>query len=180
MSYTTQPGHEAPIISGVAHDDSEGKITLVEVPDVPGKSALIFETVANTGANVDMIVQNVSTVDGTVAVSFTLPEADSKKAIEALRAVKDEIGYQTLVYTDQIAKVSLIGAGMKSSPGVSASLFRALGDAGINIDMISTSEIRISVVTDVDRMHDAVRVIHTAFGLDSDQDEAVVYGGTGR
>lgn len=173
-------GHEAPIISGVAHDASEGKITLVEVPDVPGKAAMVFEAVANAGANIDMIVQNVSTIDETVAISFTLPEADSKAALEALRAIKDAIGYQELRYSDQIGKVSLVGAGMKSSPGVSAKLFRALADAGINIDMISTSEIRISVVTDVDRLHEAVRAIHTAFELDSDKDEAVVYGGTGR
>ncbi|MGQ4538536.1 aspartate kinase [Dermabacteraceae bacterium P7074] len=171
---------EQPIISGVAHDRSEGKITVVEVPDTPGKAAAIFETVAGTGANIDMIVQNVSTIDNTTAISFTLPESDAPAALAALRAAQETIGFQDVRYTDQVGKVSLIGAGMKSSPGVSADLFHALGQAGINIHMISTSEIRISVVTDQELLEEAVRVIHTAFGLDSACGEAVVYAGTGR
>lgn len=173
-------GLEAPIISGVAHDRSEGKITVVEVPDMPGKAARVFDIVASTGANIDMIVQNTSTTDDTVAISLTLPESDATAALAALKAAKDEVGFSEVRYTDRIGKVSLVGAGMRQSPGVSATLFRALGDNGINIDMISTSEIRISVVTDIERLDDAVRVIHTAFGLDSDAAEAVVYGGTGR
>ncbi|WP_347040831.1 aspartate kinase [Brachybacterium nesterenkovii] len=173
-------GLEAPIISGVAHDRSEGKITVVEVPDMPGKAARVFDIVASTGANIDMIVQNTSTTDDTVAISLTLPESDATAALAALEAAKDEVGFSEVRYTDRIGKVSLVGAGMRQSPGVSATLFRALGDNGINIDMISTSEIRISVVTDIERLDDAVRVIHTAFGLDSDAAEAVVYGGTGR
>lgn len=173
-------GLEAPIISGVAHDRSEGKITVVEVPDIPGKAARIFDIVAGTGANIDMIVQNTSTTDDTVAISLTLPEADATAALDALEAARDEVGFTALRYTDRIGKVSLVGAGMRQSPGVSARLFRALADAGINVDMISTSEIRISVVTDLERLDDAVRAIHTAFGLDADAVEAVVYGGTGR
>lgn len=179
VKYTQDEGLEAPIIAGVAHDSSEGKITLVEVPDVPGKAAQVFEIVASTGANIDMIVQNVSTTDGTVAISFTIPETDAPAAIKALDEAKAAVGFKDVRYTDQIGKVSLVGAGMKSSPGVSATLFRALADAGINIDMISTSEIRISVVTSAENLKDAVRAIHTAFGLDA-EDEAVVYAGTGR
>ncbi|MFE5775536.1 aspartate kinase [Brachybacterium sp. NPDC056505] len=177
---TTDPGLEAPIISGVTHDRSEGKITVVEVPDQPGKAALLFDVVASSGANIDMIVQNSSTTDDTVAISLTLPEADSDVALAAIEQARETIGYSEARYNNQIGKVSVVGAGMKSSPGVSATLFRSLGEAGINIDMISTSEIRISVVTDISRLDDAVRVIHTAFGLDAEQTEAVVYGGTGR
>jgi len=174
------PGLEAPIISGVAHDRSEGKITVVEVPDVPGRAALLFDVVADSGANIDMIVQNTSTTDDTVAISLTLPESDAPAALDAIEKAKEAIGYKEVRYNDQIGKVSLIGAGMKSHPGVSALLFRSLGEAGINIDMISTSEIRISVVTAQSDLEAAVRAIHTAFGLDAEQTEAVVYGGTGR
>ncbi|MCW1805042.1 aspartate kinase [Brachybacterium squillarum] len=174
------PGLEAPIISGVAHDRSEGKITVVEVPDVPGRAALLFDVVADSGANIDMIVQNTSTTDDTVAISLTLPESDAPAALAAIEKAHEAIGYKEVRYNDQIGKVSLIGAGMKSHPGVSALLFRSLGEAGINIDMISTSEIRISVVTAQSDLEDAVRAIHTAFGLDAEQTEAVVYGGTGR
>ncbi|AXK46228.1 aspartate kinase [Brachybacterium saurashtrense] len=174
------PGLEAPLISGVAHDSSEGKITVVEVPDLPGRAALLFDVVASTGANIDMIVQNSSTVDDTVAISLTLPEADAPAALKAIEDAHAQIGYTEVRYNDQIGKVSIVGAGMRSHPGVSATLFRALGEAGINIDMISTSEIRISVVTEQSRLGDAVQAIHTAFGLDAEQTEAVVYGGTGR
>jgi len=172
---------EQPIISGVAHDRSQAKVTLVDVPDVPGKAARIFEVVAKAGANIDMIVQNVSASGtGKTDVSFTLPAADGDAATGALEAARDEIGYGSLRYNDSIGKLSLVGAGMRSHPGVSARLFQSLSDAGINIEMISTSEIRISVVTGADDLDTAVRAVHTAFGLDSDQDEAVVYGGTGR
>ncbi|MCL2594200.1 MAG: aspartate kinase [Promicromonosporaceae bacterium] len=171
---------EAPIISGVAHDDSEAKITVVGVPDIPGMAARIFEVVADAGANLDMIVQNVSAAQtGLTDISFTLPEADGAVALHALTQVQGEIDYTFLQYDDQIGKLSLVGAGMKTSPGVSARFFGALRDAGINIEMISTSEIRISVVTRADSLQDAVRAIHTAFGLDADA-EATVYAGTGR
>ncbi len=172
---------EAPIISGVAHDSSEAKVTVVGVPDVPGMAARIFEVVAGTGANIDMIVQNVSAAQtGLTDISFTLPQGDSPATMGALTAVQGELGFASLQFDDQIGKISLVGAGMKSHPGVSARLFGALRDAGINIEMISTSEIRISVVTRADSLDDAVRAVHTAFGLDSSEGEAVVYAGTGR
>jgi aspartate kinase len=172
---------EQPIISGVAHDPSEAKVTVVGVPDVPGTAASVFEVVAAAGVNVDMIVQNVSAAQtGLTDISFTLPSADGPKATAALQAVKEQLGFESLQYDDQIGKLSLIGAGMKSHPGVSAKLFGALRDAGINIEMISTSEIRVSVVTRADQLEDAVRAVHTAFGLDAEEQEAIVYGGTGR
>lgn len=172
---------EQPIISGVAHDRSEAKITVVGVPDVPGTAAAIFEVVAGADVNIDMIVQNVSAAQtGLTDISFTLPASDGAKATAALTAVQETLGYESLQYDDTIGKLSLIGAGMKSHPGVSARLFGALRDAGINIEMISTSEIRVSVVTRADQLDDAVRAVHTAFGLDSTDEEAVVYGGTGR
>ncbi|GAA1859113.1 aspartate kinase [Myceligenerans crystallogenes] len=172
---------EDPLISGVAHDRSEAKITVVGVPDKPGMAARIFEVVAASGANIDMIVQNVSAAaTGRTDISFTLPEGHGPDALAALRNVKDEVGYEALEFDDQIGKLSLVGAGMKSNPGVSARLFGAVRDAGINIEMISTSEIRISIVTRADSLDDAVRAVHTAFGLDSSDGEAVVYAGTGR
>ena len=172
---------EQAIISGVAHDRSEAKITVVGVPDVPGKAAAIFTEVARAGVNIDMIVQNVSQAQtGLTDVSFTLPMADGSTAMTALTAVQGTIGFARLQYDDQIGKVSLVGAGMRSHPGVSATFFSALAEAGVNIDVISTSEIRISVVTHADKVDTAVRAVHTAFQLDADQVEAVVYGGTGR
>jgi len=172
---------EQAIISGVAHDRSEAKITVVGVPDVPGKAAAIFTEVARAGVNIDMIVQNVSEAQtGLTDVSFTLPMTDGFTAMTALKAVQDTIGFARLQYDDQIGKVSLVGAGMRSHPGVSATFFSALAEAGVNIDVISTSEIRISVVTHADKVDTAVRAVHTAFQLDAEQVEAVVYGGTGR
>ncbi|WP_263731383.1 aspartate kinase [Cellulomonas sp. SG140] len=172
---------EQPIISGVAHDRSEAKITVVGVPDVPGKAAKIFTVVAGAGVNIDMIVQNVSAArTGLTDISFTLPATDGTVAMAALAEHQPEIGYASLQYDDTIGKLSLIGAGMRSHPGVSAKLFEALSEAGVNIEMISTSEIRISVVTRADSLDEAVRAVHTAFGLDTESDEAVVYGGTGR
>lgn len=179
VAFQAEEGHEAPMITGIAHDRSEGKVTLVEVPDTPGKAASVFELVASAGAHIDMIVQNVSTVDGTVAISFTIPESHAEAATRALEKAKGEIGYRELRYTNQIGKVSVIGAGMKSNPGVSAAAFRALANAGINISMISTSEIRISIVTRAEELDQAVRELHTAFGLDG-EGEAKVYAGTGR
>ncbi len=171
---------EEPIITGVAGDLSEAKITVVGVPDVPGKAADIFTIVANTGANIDMIVQNVSAAaTGLTDISFTLPKSDGEKVLQALRSAQSDAGFQSLQYDDQIGKLAVVGAGMRASAGVSAQLFRALSDAGINIEMISTSEIRVSVVTRADTLHEAMRVVHTAFGLDGDS-EAVVYAGTGR
>ncbi|WP_413451522.1 aspartate kinase [Georgenia phoenicis] len=180
-SQTEESSMEDPIIAGVAHDRSQGKITVKGVPDVPGAAARLFAVVAGAGANVDMIVQNVSSAStGLTDISFTLPEADGPATLAALRAAASDLGYADLRYDDQIGKLSLVGAGMRSHPGVSAKLFGALSDAGINIEMISTSEIRISVVTRAEVLDDAVRAVHTAFELDSSESEAVVYGGTGR
>ncbi|MER6533239.1 aspartate kinase [Streptomyces sp. 900105755] len=172
---------EQAIISGVAHDTSEAKVTVVGVPDKPGEAAAIFRTIADAQINIDMVVQNVSAAaTGLTDISFTLPKTEGRKAIDALERNRSGIGFDSLRYDDQIGKISLVGAGMKTNPGVTASFFEALSDAGVNIELISTSEIRISVVTRADDVPEAVRAVHTAFGLDSDTDEAVVYGGTGR
>jgi aspartate kinase len=172
---------EQPIISGVAHDRSEAKVTVVGVPDKPGEAAAIFRALAAAEVNIDMIVQNVSAVEtGRTDITFTLPVADGQKAMAGLDQVKDAIGFERLQYDDKIGKLSLIGAGMRSHPGVSATFFSALADAGVNVELISTSEIRISVVVRDADLDDAVRAVHTAFGLDAASGEAVVYGGTGR
>jgi len=172
---------EAPIIAGVAHDRSEAKITVVGVPDHPGKAAEIFQACAVAEINIDMIVQNVSAVEtGLTDISFTLPMTDGKIGVQALKRIQPSVGFASLLYDDHIGKLSLVGAGMRSHPGVSATFFKALANAGVNIEMISTSEIRVSVITRDDQLDDAVRAVHTAFGLDSSEGEAVVYGGTGR
>ena len=172
---------EQAIISGVAHDRSEAKITVVGVPDRVGEAAKIFKAIAEAGINIDMIVQNVSAVaTGRTDISFTLPRDDGQSAMSTLQRLKESVSFESLLYDDRIGKVSLIGAGMRSHPGVTARFFSTLADAGVNIEMISTSEIRISVVVDQDDVDLAVTVTHKAFELDSDQVEAVVYGGTGR
>ena len=170
---------EEPIITGVAADLSEAKITVVGVPDIPGKAAQIFTIVAKTNANIDMIVQNVSTASGLTDISFTLPKSDAATVITALTAEQPDVGFDSLQHDDQIGKLAVVGAGMRTNAGVTAKLFTALFDAGINIEMISTSEIRISVVTRADTVNEAMRVVHSAFGLDGET-EAVVHGGTGR
>jgi aspartate kinase len=175
-----EAGMEQAIISGVAHDRSEGKITVVGVPDKVGSAASIFGIVAEAGVNIDMIVQNVSAIaTGRTDISFTLPGADGHKTLETLRAAQEKIGFQELLYDDRIGKVSLIGAGMRSHPGVSAKFFAALAEAGVNIQMITTSEIRISVVVSQGDVDNAVNATHRAFDLEADEVEAVVYGGTG-
>ena len=172
---------EQAIIAGVAHDRSEAKITVVAVPDKVGEAARIFETLAEAQINLDMIVQNVSAAATNLTdISFTLPREDGQTAMSALARIKDAVGYDSLLYDDQIGKVSLIGAGMRSHPGITARFFAALASAGVNIEMISTSEIRISVIVDEAQVDDAVTATHTAFDLDSHEVEAVVYGGTGR
>jgi aspartate kinase len=171
---------EEPVIAGVATDLGEAKITVVGVRDEPGRAAEIFTTVARTGANIDMIVQNVSAAStGLTDISFTLPKASAQAVIAALSADQSRLGYLTLQHDDQIGKLALVGAGMRTNAGVSAELFRALADAGINIEMISTSEIRISVVTRADSVQAAAIAVHSAFGLDGETD-AIVYAGTGR
>ena len=172
---------EAPVISGIAHDRSQDKITLVGVPDVPGAAARIFAIVAGTDANIDMIVQDVSAEGtGLTNISFTCPDGDSTTARAALEGAREELGFRSLHFNPDIGILSLVGAGMRSNPGVSARLFGALSEAGVNIHMISTSEIRISVVVDDAALDEAVRAVHSAFGLDAQAAEAVVYGGTGR
>jgi len=174
---------EESVVSGVATDKSQTKIIVVGIPDLPGKAAELFNVVAEAGANIDMIVQNTATgvdVDDKVSdISFTLPKGDSAKVVAALEANQANLGYRELEVDHEIGKISVVGAGMRTHSGVSATLFNALAKAGINIEMISTSEIRISVVTDINEADDAARAIHTAFGLDSEI-EAVVYAGTGR
>jgi len=172
---------EQAIISGVAHDRSEAKVTVVGVPDKPGEAAALFRVLAEAEVNLDMIVQNVSTKGtGRTDVSFTLPKTDGPVAMQALNKVQAAVGFEDLLYDDHIGKLSLIGAGMRSHPGVSASFFAALAEAGVNVEMISTSEIRISVVLRDTELDVAVRAVHDAFELGTDQEQAVVYGGTGR
>lgn len=171
---------EQPIISGVAHDLGDAKITVVGVPDRPGMAAAIFQAIADAGINMDMIVQNVSVREsGATDLTFTCPRGDTTKAELALRRIEKQVAFKGIDTDENIGKISLVGAGMRSHPGVSATFFRAIADAGVNVEMISTSEIRISVVTRAADAEKAVKAIHTAFGLDVDG-EAVVYGGTGR
>jgi aspartate kinase len=170
---------EQAIISGVAHDRSEAKVTVVGVPDKPGEAACIFRAIADAEANIDMIVQNVSAAaTGRTDISFTLPKTDGPAAMAALQKVKDDVGFEGLLYDEHIGKVSLVGAGMRSHPGVSARFFGALADAGVNVEIISTSEIRISIVCRDSDVQAAVRAVHDAFELGGAV-EATVYAGTG-
>jgi len=172
---------EQAIIAGIAHDKSEAKITVVGVPDRTGTAARIFQAIADADINIDMIVQNVSAAaTGLTDISFTLPKTEGASATAILQRIQGEIGFQSIQYDDQIGKLSLIGAGMRSHPGVTATFFACLADAGVNIEMISTSEIRISIVCRATDLDNGVRAAHTAFELDAAQIEAVVYGGTGR
>ncbi|MDY5584894.1 MAG: aspartate kinase [Arcanobacterium sp.] len=172
--------NEAPVIAGVSHDKSQAKITVVGLPDEPGAAARLFAVVAGQDVNIDMIVQNQPiNTNGVANISFTLPISDVPKAVQALTEAQTQIGFKEIKQDDGVGILSLVGAGMRSNPGVSAKLFEALADAQINIDVITTSEIRISVVVEQEELDQAVQVVHTAFGLDS-EDEAIVYGGTGR
>ncbi len=171
---------EQAIISGIAHDRSEAKVTIVGVPDRTGVAARIFQAIADVDINIDMIVQNVSAAaTGLTDISFTLPKSEGQNAIAVLQKIQGEVGFASIQYDDQVGKISLIGAGMRSHPGVTAAFFAAMADAGVNIEMIATSEIRISIICREGDLDKAVRSAHTAFGLDDDQ-EAVVHGGTGR
>ncbi len=163
-----EPTMEDPIISGVVTDVSEAKVTVVAVPDRPGISAALFEPLAAANVNVDMIVQNTSH-DGTTDISFTIPKADVATAESIVQRVAAEVGARGIEHDASIAKISLVGAGMKTSPGIAAKMFRVLADEGVNIQMISTSTIRISVVTSAGDLERASRALHTAFGLDSGQ-----------
>ncbi|ACU34188.1 MULTISPECIES: aspartate kinase [Actinosynnema] len=171
---------EQAMITGVAHDRSEAKVTVTAVPDHPGVAARIFRVVAEAEIDIDMVVQNVSqAVSGRTDVTFTLPKDDGPRAVAALEKARGEIGFEKVIYDDHVGKVSLIGAGMRSHPGVTATFCEALASAGVNIEIISTSEIRISVICRDTQLDDAVRALHDVFELGGDE-EAVVYGGSGR
>ena len=172
---------EQAIIAGIAHDKSEAKITIVGVPDRTGVAARIFQVIADADINIDMIVQNVpAAATGLTDISFTLPKSEGSNATSLLQKIQGEVGFQSIQYDDQIGKLSLIGAGMRSHPGTTATFFAAMAQAGVNIEMISTSEIRISIICRVADLEAGVRAAHTAFDLDADSVEAVVYGGSGR
>jgi aspartate kinase len=190
-SYTDKPGTivsgsmedipvEEAILTGVAHDRGEAKVTVVGIPDVPGYAAKVFRAVADAEINIDMVLQNISKVeDGKTDITFTCPKESGPTAVEKLDSLKNEIGFSQVLYDDHIGKVSLVGAGMRSHPGVTATFCEALAKAGVNIELISTSEIRISVLVKDTELDVAVRAIHEAFELGSDE-AATVYGGTGR
>ncbi|MCP1388172.1 aspartate kinase [Corynebacterium sp. TA-R-1] len=190
-SYSNDPGTliagamedipvEEAVLTGVATDNSEGKITILGIKDVPGEAAKVFRALADAEINIDMVLQNISSVeDNKTDITFTLPTADGDRAMEFLERMRADEGWDAISYNDRIGKVSLVGAGMKSHPGVTADFTEALRDAGINIDMMNTSEIRITAVVDQDEIADAARAIHTKFELGGDE-PAIVYAGTGR
>jgi aspartate kinase len=180
VSYGADADGDTPEIVGVAHDRGEAKITVAGVTDEPGEAARIFDTLADNGINIDMIVQNVSAEKTRrTDISFTLPRTDVKRARAALADIQGEVGFADPVADEQIGKLSIVGAGMRTHPGITAKFFAALAAEGVLIRMVSTSEIRVSVLVSADDLDRAVRATHKAFGLDSDV-EAIVYGGTGR
>lgn len=189
-SYSDKPGttvtgsiEEIPVeqalITGVAHDRSEAKITITGVPDHAGAAARIFRTVAAAEIDIDMVLQNISNTAGRTDITFTLSKANGPKAVSELEKIKTELDFSAVLYDDHVGKVSLVGAGMRSHPGVTATFCEALAKAGVNIEIINTSEIRISVLIRDAQLDDAVRAIHEAFELGGDE-EAVVYAGSGR
>jgi aspartate kinase len=193
-SYNDKPGtlvagsiEEIPlenaIITGVAHDRSEGKITVTDVPDRPGFAARIFRAVADAEINIDMVLQNIShaasTAGGLTDITFTLPHADGPSALAALEKIKGAVGFTEVIYDPEVGKVSLVGAGLRNHPGVTATFCEALSNAGINIETMNTSEIRISVICRVNQLDAAVHALHDAFELGGDE-AAVVHAGTGR
>lgn len=190
-SYSNEPGTliagsmedipvESAILTGVAHDTSESKITIIGLPDQPGYAASVFRVIADAEIDIDMVLQNLSDVEnGKTDITFTCPTANAPRAVALLNDHKDTIGFDQVLFDDHVAKVSLIGAGMKSHPGVTATFCEALSEAGVNIDLISTSEIRLSVLIDSEQVETAVKAIHDAFNLGT-ENEAIVYAGTGR
>lgn len=172
-------GPEAPVISGVAHDRSESLVTVRGVSDEPGKAAQVFTKLADAGVNIDMIVQAGAST-GTADISFTVPESATKRVEEVLESRQREFGYQSYDVNANVGKVAVVGVGMKTHSGLAAKFFKALSEKNINVLMISTSEIRIAALVSLDNLDEAVRALHTAYGLDATQVEAVVYGGTGR
>jgi aspartate kinase len=159
---------ERQLITGIAHDKNEAKITLASVPDKPGAVAAIFAPLADAGINVDMIVQNVAHSTGSTDVTFTVPASDLPRSLDVLGQAKGEIGYDKLVHDTRVAKISVVGVGMRSHAGVASTMFTTLGDRGINIQAITTSEIKVSVLIEEDYTELAVRVLHTAYGLDAE------------
>lgn len=190
-SYSNDPGTlvagamedipvEEAVLTGVATDDSEAKITILGIRDTPGEAAKVFRVLADAEINIDMVLQNISSLENNKTdITFTLPKADGKRGMELLAGLQDTEDWDDLIYNDQIGKVSLVGAGMKSHPGVTADFAEALRDAGINIEMITTSEIRITAVVRQIDLAEAARALHTKFELGGDE-PAVVYAGTGR
>lgn len=190
-SYSDKPGTivsgsikdipmEDALLTGVAHDKSEAKVTVVGIPDLPGYAAKIFRAIADADINIDMVLQNVSKVeDAKTDITFTCPRDNGPAAVAMLESRKSEIGFTEVLYDDHVGKVSLIGAGMRSHPGVTATFCETLADNGVNIDLISTSEIRISVLVAESDLDKAVVTLHQAFGLGGDE-QATVYAGTGR
>lgn len=172
-------GQETPIISGVAHDNSESLVTVRGVTDEPGMAGRVFTRLAELGVNVDMIVQAGAST-GTADISFTVPGTAAAKVQEVLQEKQGELGFQSFDVDPNVGKVAVVGVGMKTHSGLAAKFFNALSDKGVNVLMISTSEIRIAALVPLEQLNDAVKALHTAYGLDADQVEAVVYGGTGR
>ena len=159
---------EGQLITGIAHDKNESKITLTRVPDKPGAVANIFAPLAEAAINVDMIIQNVGREKGETDVTFTVPSADLDRALQVLEGAKESIGYNRLIPDSNVAKISVVGVGMKSHAGIAATMFKALADRGVNIQAITTSEIKVSVLIEEDYTELALRVLHTAYGLDAE------------
>jgi aspartate kinase len=172
-------GPETPVISGVAHDRSESLVTVRAMPDEPGMAAQVFSSLAQVGVNVDMIVQAGAST-GTADISFTVPGTVTDHVQEVLEDKHEELGYQSFDINSNVGKVAVVGVGMKTHSGLAAIFFNALSANNINVLMISTSEIRIAALVPLEELDSAVIALHTAYGLDSDRIEAVVYGGTGR
>jgi aspartate kinase len=158
---------ERQLITGIAHDKNEAKITLTTVPDTPGTVAAIFEPLAAANINVDMIIQNIAHNHGSTDVTFTVPSSDLPRSLEALNQAREAIGFGELVHDTRVAKISVVGVGMRSHAGVASTMFTTLGGRGINILAISTSEIKVSVLIHEDETELAVRLLHTAYGLDA-------------
>ncbi|EEW48863.1 aspartate kinase, monofunctional class [Corynebacterium efficiens YS-314] len=190
-SYSNDPGTliagsmedipmEEAVLTGVATDKSEAKVTVLGIPDKPGEAAKVFRALADAEINIDMVLQNVSSVeDGTTDITFTCPRSDGPRAMELLKKMQQQGDWTNVLYDDQVGKVSLVGAGMKSHPGVTAEFMEALRDVNVNVELISTSEIRISVLIREDDLDKSAKALHEKFQLGGDE-EATVYAGTGR
>ena len=190
-SYSNDPGTlvsgsmedipmEEAVLTGVATDNSEAKLSVLGIPDNPGEAAKVFRVLADAEINIDMVIQNISSLaDNRTDITFTCPRADGPRAVELLMRLQNDGTCRNVLYDDQIGKVSLVGAGMRSHPGVTATFCEALRDAGVNIELINTSEIRISVLIRETDLAKSAKALHEAFELGGDK-QAVVYAGTGR